>query len=75
MRALLVLLVMVAIAWYEGPPLIRHGRRREAVLFGITWVVAGAYAVAVALGWRVPNPMDFIEWVFGPVTPIGLPLS
>lgn len=75
MRALLVLLVMAAIAWYEGPPLIQQGQKREAALFWIVWFLALAYAVSVAIGWNVPNPMDWIETVFGPVTAIGLPES
>ncbi|NLN27433.1 MAG: hypothetical protein GX161_04375 [Firmicutes bacterium] len=71
MRLVLVLLAMAAIAWYEGPPLIRNRLWREAVIFAVLWLIALAYSAAVALGWKVPNPMDWIDWVFSPVTPIG----
>lgn len=70
MGAILILALMLAIAWFEGPPLIRFGHKREAIIFFILWGVALVYSVAVALGWSVPNPMDWIDFVFGFLTPI-----
>lgn len=70
MRALLTFTLLVAIAWYEGPPLVRHGHKREATIFFIVWGLALVYSIPVALGWSVPNPMDLINWALGPVTPL-----
>lgn len=69
-RTILVAAVMLGIALYEGPPLIRHGHKREATIFFIVWTVALVYACLVAAGLALPNPKDAIDWLFRFATPV-----
>lgn len=70
MDIVLVSLVLLAIAWFEGTPLLRFGHRREATIFFVMWGVSLVYSLSVAIGWKVPNPMDLIDRVFGIFTPL-----
>lgn len=70
MGVVAVLATFIAMAWYEGVPLVRRRQVREAIIFAVVWLTAFAYALCVALGVSMPNPLDWIDALFRPITPV-----
>lgn len=70
MATLLMIVTFLIIAWIEGMPLLRQGHRREAVIFGIVWLVSGVYATLIAAGISMPNPVEWLDFIFRPLLPL-----
>jgi len=59
-----VILIMVAIAFFQVPGLLRGKRYRELLGFSLMWILAGAYSVAVAEGFPLPTIMDVLGFAY-----------
>lgn len=67
MAIALLVLVFIAMAAIEIPPLWREKSWREVTVFGVIWVLALALDSALALGVKLPNPTEGIERVVAPI--------
>ncbi len=65
---LLIILIAVAIVWYEVPGLIKKQMWPELTAHLVFLVIGLALAVAMTLHLPVPNPTDAIETVLGPLS-------
>ena len=63
-----ILLIAGAIVFIEAPNLKGKDKKREMVVFSILLIFAVGLSVAFSLGKHIPNPMDFISFVFKPVS-------
>ena len=59
-----VILIMVTIAFFQVPGLLRERRYREFLVFCLMWIAAGGYAVAVAARFPLPTVIDVLGFVY-----------
>lgn len=62
-----ILLASGIIAWIEAPGLVRAKRTREISLFAVLLIFGTGVSIAKAMRAPLPNPLDWIAAVFGPV--------
>lgn len=63
------LLLMGLLSWYEIPRIIRHGGERgEVVAFVSLMLLATGLGSAMILRLPLPNPTDWIEAAFKPIS-------
>lgn len=63
MNIVLTVLAFAAIATYEMPPLIRKKEWKEFSVFMVLFVIAFTVAVLLALGIKVPSPIDGVIYL------------
>lgn len=56
------------VALLEAPMLYRQGYTRDAALFFILLALAFIMSSVQSLGLPLPNPSDWIAWLFKPLT-------
>lgn len=68
MFILLIVLAFALMALGEAVPLYRQKRYRELVVMGIVWSLGLALSLAMVLNLPLPNPTDWMERLFVPLT-------
>ncbi|MFC5649399.1 hypothetical protein ACFPYJ_09695 [Paenibacillus solisilvae] len=56
------------IVFVEGIALIKKGSRRDSVTFIILLGIAASMSAAQSFGIAIPNPNDWYDWVFTPLS-------
>lgn len=67
---LLLVLIMLSIALYEVPRLLRQKQTGELIAFSVVWCIAFGYAALVTMRVALPTVMDVFAYVYGL---LGLP--
>ncbi|KGM44795.1 hypothetical protein P9D43_11340 [Neobacillus niacini] len=62
-----ILLIAAAILWKEVPPLLEKKDKKELVVFSILLTIGVGLSMALGLGKPIPNPLDFLTFVFKPI--------
>ena len=57
---LLVIVLMLLLALLQAPLLANRKEWRELTAFGALWAFAFAYALAIQMDLRIPNPTEII---------------
>lgn len=60
-----VMLVMILIALFEIPKMLRKNQWGELIAFGGLWLFATLYTFLVAAEAPLPNPTELIFFLFG----------
>jgi hypothetical protein len=74
LRIVGILLVAAVILWIDVPPLLKKKNKKELLLFSILLAIGVGLSIALALGKTIPNPIDFINFMFKPLTDAISPL-
>jgi hypothetical protein len=61
-----ILIISSIIIAIDVPQLVRKKRKKEPWIFSTLLLFGTALSIALALGANIPNPMDFIFWIFKP---------
>ncbi|WP_409344901.1 hypothetical protein [Paenibacillus sp. MBLB4367] len=62
-----VLAAIALLTLFEFPSLVRQKRKKDAAVFAVFMAVAAAFGIAKSLRMPVPNPLEWIRYVFEPV--------
>ncbi|MGG4444867.1 hypothetical protein HP398_11385 [Brevibacillus sp. HB1.4B] len=63
---MMILLISLLIAIFEVPYLRKNAMKREMLVFFILLVVATGLGIAESLEANIPNPLDWITFVYKP---------
>ncbi len=55
-----LIMIMVLIALFQVPALVRHGYWGELAAFSLLWIISGAYATLVVLNVPLIAPTDLL---------------
>ena len=69
-KSLAILLVAGAIVLFEVPPLVKKKEKKELLVFTILLMIGVVLSIVFALGKPIPNPMDFITFIFRPLSEV-----
>ncbi|GGB54020.1 hypothetical protein [Fictibacillus barbaricus] len=61
-----ILIISAVIIAIDVPPLVRKKRKKELAIFSSLLLFGTALSIALARGVQIPNPLDFITWIFKP---------
>jgi Na+/melibiose symporter-like transporter len=61
-----ILIISSVIIAIDVPPLVRKKRKKELWIFSTLLLFGTALSIALVSGVQIPNPMDFITWIFKP---------
>lgn len=61
-----ILIISSVIVAIDVPPLVRKKRKKELWIFSILLVIGTGLSIALAMDIQIPNPLDFISWIFKP---------
>ena len=61
---LLLVLVMIAIALFEAPKLLRQKQIGELLAFGAMWGMAFGYAAMVVMRVELPTLLNVLEFIY-----------
>jgi hypothetical protein len=67
---LAVLVFTTSLCIVEIPKMVKENLYRELVAFSILLGFGTILAILKSLNVEIPNPSDFIAWVYSPVTEI-----
>lgn len=59
-----LVVVMVSIAFFQVPPLLRRKQWRELLGFGLVWISAFVYASLVAMDFPLPTIMEILNFTY-----------
>lgn len=59
-----VLLIMILIAIFQVPPLVRNKQSRELIGFALVWSMATIFAALVASDVTLPGLVDLLELLY-----------
>lgn len=59
-----VVLVMLSIAIYQVPRLLRQKQWRELAAFGLVWLAAGIYAFMTAMELPLPTIVEIVTFIY-----------
>jgi hypothetical protein len=65
-----ILIISAVIIAIDAPPLVRNKRKKELAIFSTLLLFGTALSIALALGIQIPNPVDFLMWIFKPFSEI-----
>ncbi|MCF6409378.1 hypothetical protein [Pseudalkalibacillus salsuginis] len=65
-----ILLVIIVIVYIEVPSLLKKGLKKELWVFGILLLFGTGLSIAQGLQVDIPNPMDWIKFVYKPFSDI-----
>ena len=68
MQIAIITIIVIGVLIYELPPLIKEHMWRETAAFLILLILGTFLAVAQVIDAKIPNPVDFIEILFTPVS-------
>jgi hypothetical protein len=63
-----ILIAVVVIAAIDIPPLRRKKWTKELVVFAVLLLFGTSLCIAEALDAKIPNPVDWIAYVYRPMT-------
>ncbi|MBY0083872.1 hypothetical protein [Brevibacillus brevis] len=63
---ILILLISLLMALFEVPYLRRNAMKKEMLVFFILLVVGTGLGIAESLKANIPNPLDWITFVYKP---------
>lgn len=58
----------VVVCVVEIPKMLKQKQIRELVTFSVLLLFGTAIAVMKGLNMKIPNPSDFMAWVYSPVS-------
>lgn len=58
------MLIMIAIAVYQVPGLLRQKQWRELAAFALMWLVAGVYALLTAMRFPLPTLVEALTFIY-----------
>ena len=61
-----ILIISAVIIAIDVPPLVRKKRKKELWIFSTLLLFGTVLSIALARGVHIPNPLDFITWIFKP---------
>lgn len=67
---LAVLIVSVGLGYTEIPKMKKQKQTKELWTYSILLGLFTILAVLKCLGVKIPNPSDFVAWMYSPVTEI-----
>jgi hypothetical protein len=67
-KALGILAIAAVIITIDVPPLIKTKQKRELYVFFTLLVTAVVVSLLMNFNVNIPNPLDFIKWMFKPMT-------
>ena len=67
-KSLGILLVAGVIILFEVPPLLKQKQKKELFVFSILLIIGVVLSIVFTLGKTIPNPMDFITFIFKPLS-------
>lgn len=59
-----LIIIMVSIALFQVPPLLRRKQWRELLGFGLIWLSAIFYASLVVMDFPLPSIMDILNFTY-----------
>lgn len=59
-----VVVVMISIAIYQVPRLLRQKQWRELLAFGMVWLIAGVYAFLAAMEFPMPTLIEIVTLIY-----------
>ncbi len=59
-----LVIIMVSIAFFQVPPLLRRKQWRELLGFGLVWISAFVYASLVVLDFPLPTIMEIVNFTY-----------
>lgn len=62
----MILLISLLIALFEVPNMRRNGMKKEMLVFFILLVVGTGLSIAESLEANIPNPLEWITFVYKP---------
>ncbi len=68
LSVLAVLAFDIAVCAVEVPKLLGRRQIKELVTFSVLLLLGTVLAVLKSLNIEIPNPSDFLAWVFSPVS-------
>lgn len=69
-----VLVFAVVLSFIEVPKMLKSKSYREFWSFSILLLIGVALAILKSLGVPLPNPSDWVTWVFSPVSDLIKPI-
>lgn len=63
---ILILAVAIIIVIIEVPPLVKAKQTKVLTVFSILLLFGVIVSIAQSLHWNVPNPSDWITYIFEP---------
>lgn len=57
-----VILIMISIAIYQVPGLLRQKKWRELAVFALVWLVAGIYAFLAVMRYPLPSVIEMLTF-------------
>ena len=63
MRVFSVFLAFAVVILYEGPRLLREGKRKELVVFGVLVLAAAVLGFLQTARVEIPNPLQLIKFL------------
>lgn len=67
-KALGILVITAVIMAIDVPPMVKKKQKKELWVFFIILIPGVIAGILLAFGVHLPNPTDFIAWLFRPVT-------
>ncbi|MER2060189.1 MAG: hypothetical protein ABTA16_15320 [Niallia sp.] len=65
------ILLVAAVIWrVEVPSLLQKNYKKELVVFLLLLSIGVGLGIVQALGKTIPNPMDFLTFIFNPLNDI-----
>lgn len=62
-----ILLIVAVIAWIDLPRLWRKKQKKDLSVYLILLLIGTGFSIAEGLNWDIPNPMDWLIYVYRPV--------
>jgi Na+/melibiose symporter-like transporter len=69
-KSLGILLVASAICLFEVPPLLKKQQKRELLVFSVLLLFGVALSIFFTIGKTIPNPLDYITFIFKPLSEV-----
>lgn len=63
-----ILVISTAISLFEIPNLLKSNKTKELWVFIILLLIGTSLSIAVFLKVKLPNPLDWITFIFKPVS-------
>ncbi|MBM7585626.1 glucan phosphoethanolaminetransferase (alkaline phosphatase superfamily) [Bacillus pakistanensis] len=65
-----ILLVTILIFAFEVPPLWKKKKKKELIVFSFLLLFGTGLSIAKSLDIKIPNPLDFITFIYKPISDV-----